>query len=158
MLIKFPRKFPTTAAKNFAANCIPLPNRLMFEVLAAAAYGGFIPAMGQAFTPGARTRRKKKGDEAATSSPLARYGAPVKNGNRGFSATPDAVAAGLVSIFTAPPPLPQAHSESKIKATMASPIAAMFHRRFQSQMHSPFLYPHSELPPPGAITGRTHPC
>jgi hypothetical protein len=86
----------------------------MSEVLAAAAYDGSILAMGRADVPGARNRKKKKGDEAATSSPLTRYGAPVDNGNRGFSATPDAVAAGLVSIFTAASPLPQARSESTL--------------------------------------------
>ena len=44
--------------------------------------------------------QKEKSDEAATSSPLTRSHAPVENGNRGFYATRDAVAAGLVSILT----------------------------------------------------------
>lgn len=93
LLIKLPRLLPTTAAKDFAAN-FPLPNRLVPEVLAAAAYEG------RTLTPAGSLNacRNSKSDEAGTSPPRLFSDAPVGYGNRGFSATPDAAAAGLVSI------------------------------------------------------------
>src|SRR5436190_3465522 len=104
LLIKLSRTLPMTVAKDFAAICCLPLHRLMFEVLAAAECH--------------RAVHKEKSDEAATSPPLGWSPAPVEDGNRGFYATRDAVAAGLVSIVFARSRAAYRAAESKRKGRL----------------------------------------